>query len=132
MKASEIQKIHSALTGVRNKKLPIKLSFILARNLKKMDGVVQDLEEKKQELIEKYGERDEDGELIVGDNGDVKIPHAKAFVIEMSDMLSAEIEMQLDTITESDIEKCEQDGYDNLTVEEVGAMECMINELQGD
>ena len=126
MKVSEIQATQNALAGVRKKKLPVKMSFVLSRNLKKMDEVVNDLEEKRNELIEKYGEHGEDGQLLFGENGEVKVINVDDFMTEILEVLNAEIEITYDTITEEDIEKCDMDGYDNLTVEEVGAMECMI------
>ena len=126
MKVSEIQQMQNALNDVRKKKLPVKLSFVLSRNLKKMDEVVNDLEEKRNELIEKYGERGEDGNLLVGEKGEIKVTNANAFMNEMMEVLNADIEITLDSISEEDIEKCDRDGYDNLTVEEVGALENMI------
>lgn len=126
MKVSEIQKVQSALSGIRNKKLPIKMSFVLSRNLKKMDEIVADLDEKRNELLERYGEHDETGQLAVSESGSVKIIEAGKFMEEMNDALNTDIELTLDMISEADIEKCDQDGYDNLTVDEVGAMECMI------
>ena len=126
MKVSEIQKLQEELNGLRNKKLPVKLSFVLSRNLKKIDDVVTDLEEKRTELIEKYGDHDEQGQLVINDEGNVKIENTKDFLSELMEIYDAEVEMQFDTVLESDIEKCDQEGYDHLTVEEISALENMI------
>ena len=126
MKVGEIQKIHTALSSIRNKKLPIKVSFVLSRNLKKMDDVVHDMDEKRNELLNKYGEKDVNGMLAVGENGNVRIEDPTKFMDELNEMLDTDVEITLDTISEADIEKCDQDGYDGLTVDEVGALDCMI------
>ena len=126
MKVSDIQKLHDGLDGLRNKKLPVKLSFVLLRNLKKIDDVVNDLEEKRTELIEKYGDHDEQGQLVINDEGNVKIENTKDFLSELMEIYDADVEMQFDTVSESDIEKCDQEGYDHLTVEEISALESMI------
>lgn len=130
MKASEIQRIYSALMGIKVKKLPIKMSFILSRNLKKMEEVVQDIENRRNDLLNTYGEKGEDGQLKVGDNGEITVPapDVPKFMTDMGEVLNANIEIALDKVSMADVEKCDQDGYDNLTVEEVGALECMLDE----
>lgn len=130
MKASEIQRIYSGLMGIKVKKLPIKMSFILSRNLKKMEEVVQDIENRRNDLLNTYGEKGEDGQLKVGENGEITVPvqNVPKFMTDMGEVLNANIEIALDKVSMADVEKCDQDGYDNLTVEEVGALECMLDE----
>ena len=128
MKVVDIQKMHHELNGIREKKLPVKMAFILSRNLKKLDDVVSDLEENRDKLVQKYGERDEEGNLVVGEEGGIRIINPDDFMNEITEILNADVELTLDTITIDDIEKCDRDGYDNLTVEEVGALSCMIAE----
>lgn len=128
MKTFEIQNIYTGLVGIKTKKLPIKLAFVLSRNMKKLEEVVQDVDENRQKLLNQYGEKDDDGNLVVADDGNVKIMDANNFVAEMSEVMETEVDITLDKVSRSDIEKCDQDGYDKLTLEEVGAMECMIEE----
>lgn len=126
MKASTIQKTYTELAGVKAKKLPVKMSFILSRNLKKMEEVVSDIDGKRNDLLGLYGEKDDDGQLKVGDNGQVKIVDPDKFMSELTEVLNADIEITMDKVSMSDVEKCDQDGYDALTVEEVGALEIML------
>lgn len=128
MKASTIQKTYTELAGVKAKKLPVKMSFILSRNLKKMEEVVQDIDGKRNDLLGLYGEKDKDGKLNVGDNGQVHIVDPDKFMSELTEVLNADIEITLDKVSMSDVEKCDQDGYDALTVEEVGALEIMLED----
>ena len=130
MKASEIQKTYQGLMGIKVKRVPIKMSFVLSRNLKKMEEVVQDIDSKRNDLLRVYGDKDDDGQLKVGDNGEITVPakDVPKFMADVSEMLNADIEITLDKVSMADIEKCDQDGYDNLTVEEVSALECMLDE----
>lgn len=128
MKASEIQTIYSELNGIRAKKLPIKMSFVVSRNLKKMEDVVQDINVKRSELIKQYGAKDDQGELIVEENDRIKLTDTAAFIRDFSEVLETEVAITLDKVSLEDVEKCDQDGYDSLTVEEVGALSCMLND----
>lgn len=128
MKASTIQKTYTELAGIKTKKLPVKMSFILSRNLKKMEEVVSDIDGKRNDLLGLYGEKDDEGQLKVGDNGQVHIVDPDKFMSELTEVLNADIEITLDKVSMSDVEKCDQDGYDALTVEEVGALEIMLED----
>lgn len=129
MKASEIQKTYQGLMGIRAKRVPVKMSFILSRNLRKLEEIVQDIETKRNDLLQAYGEKDEDGKLKVGDNNEMTVPaqDVPKFMSDWSDILNTDIEITLDKLSMDDVEKCDQDSYDSLTVEEVGALECMID-----
>ena len=127
MKVQEIQNAYRKLAGLKEKKLPIKMSFVVSRNLKKMEEVNNDVEEKRNELIEKYGKRKEDGSLDVEENGNIKITKPNEFIAELTELLDVEMDMAFEKITESDIEKCDTDGYDKLTVDEVGALAFMTD-----
>lgn len=128
MKASEIQTIYSELNGIRAKKLPIKMSFVVSRNLKKMEDVVQDINVKRSELIKQYGAKDDQGELIVEEDDRIKLTDTASFIRDFSEVLETEVAITLDKVSLEDVEKCDQDGYDSLTVEEVGALSCMLND----
>lgn len=128
MKASDIEKTYRGLQGIKSKRMPVKMSFIVSRNLKKMEDVVMDIDGKRNDLAGLYGEKDDKGELKVDGNGQIRIEDPVKFMNELSEVLNAEIEITLDKISMADIEKCDQDGYDKLTVEEIGALEGMIAE----
>ena len=128
MKALDIQNMYLGLGNIITKKVPIRMSFIINRNRKKLEDVVRDIDENRQKLLEKYGERQPGGKLNIDENGGVKIVDPEAFSNELMEILNADIDITLDRIALEDIEKCDTDGYDKLTVEEVGALEQMIIE----
>lgn len=127
MKLGEIQKIYAELNGINSKKLPLKVGFIINRNLKKMQSVIEDLDKARNEAIEKYAERDDKGNIVQSENGGIRITDATAFSNDMAEVLETDIEIEFDKFTMEDLEKCESDGYDKLTVGEQGALEVMIS-----
>ena len=120
--------MYMGLSGIIKKRLPVKMAFILSRNIKKMESVVQDVDDNRNRLMEKYGEKDKDGNLVVEDNGNVRIVDARNFMGEFNEILSTDVELTLDKISRKDIERCDEDGYDKLTLEEITALESMIAE----
>ena len=71
MKLGEIQKIYVGLNGTLGKKLPMKVGFIINRNLKKMQPIIEDLDKVRNEAIEKYAEYDEEGKPLAVENGGI-------------------------------------------------------------
>ena len=61
MTVNEIIKIFDCVNEIKDKKLPIKISLILIRNLKKLKEIMEDIEDKRTEIINKYADRDEKG-----------------------------------------------------------------------
>ena len=124
MKAKDVYNTYVRLRSVADKKLPIKIAFIVSRNLKKMQSVAQDVDTNRAMLFEKYGERKDDGSLDYAEDGSLAIPKEfiNSFADELMEIMNAEINITLDPLTEEDIEKCDGDGYDRLTVDEIGAL----------
>lgn len=127
MKAGDIVALVDALGSVKDKKLPIRVELILARNAKKLADIADDIEDKRQTLVEKYGERDEDGELVIED-GRVPMIDGAAFRREYDELIETDIEVTLDRLSMEDLEKCDSDKFDSLTVEEVASLHCIIDE----
>lgn len=140
MKLSEIQRIYVELTSDKNstkrplidKSLPMKIGFIIQRNLKKMEPIIDDFDKARQKLVLKYAQRDEDGNVISNGAG-VPISNSFQFNRELDDLLDTEVELEFDKFAMSDLdvlsdeEKCKEYGYDKPTVGELGALELMIS-----
>ena len=130
MKNSDISELYNAISSLKHKKLPISVSFILSRDMKKMEDIVDELEKSRIKILEKYGDRDDEGNLIINDKDQVKIQNDKIdnYTEEMDALMSYEPYIILDTIPMVDIEKCDTDKYDSLTFEEVCSIERIIAE----
>lgn len=130
MKNSDIYELYNAITLLKEKKLPIKVSFVLTRNMKKMHDIVEDIDKSRIKILEKYGNKDENGKLIVDEKDQIVIPKENIddYQKDMEEIMSYEPYFILETIPMDDIEKCDTDKYDSLTFEEIYSIERMIAE----
>ena len=133
MKVVDVQTIYEGLITLKDKKLPIRLSLVVSRNIKKLEEALKDIDEKRLELLRPYVETDEYGN-IVNNNGKFKIKSdAKLNNLnnELDSLMNTELEITLDSVDLDIIEKCEEEGFDVPTVKEANALISMSNR-QGD
>lgn len=124
MKAKEIEKACNSLVFIKQKRFPIKMNLILGRNIKKLDEANKDIQEQRDALIERYCERDEKNNPVY-ENGRIRLANM-AFWDEEKELKDTDIAIDLEKISMDDIERCDEDKFDSLTVEELSALECMI------
>lgn len=129
MRASEIYKIYKDLEKFVNeeKKLPVKIGWIINRNMKKMEDIVAGVEENRSALIQKYGERKEDGSLDVKEDGSIRIADTDNFMAEFDSIFDTEFDISFDMITLEDIEKCDTGDYDKLSPKDIATLDFMVN-----
>lgn len=125
MKAIEIRNSYLALKTLREKTLPGSMALVILRNIRKMEDVMSDMEKTRNDIIDRYAERDEDGNLIT-DGDSVKVTDVKSCTEELENLGDTEIDITLDTVRMSDFEKCGTDKYDALTLDEVMGIELML------
>lgn len=125
MKVKDIVESYYTLQGIADKKLPSKLAFVICRNLRKMKDITDDVEQTRNSIVDRYAKRDADGNVMQTDNN-IQIADADGFTREIDELLMTETELQLDKISEEDVEKCDDDKYDALTVAEINALEIMM------
>lgn len=65
---------------------PLKFAYAAARNKRKLGEFVQTYEASRQALLKQHGEKKEDGELNIDDQGNVKLLDAPAFGKAMADL----------------------------------------------
>ena len=77
-----------------------KLAWSVARLLKAAEAEMQSFNETRMNLIKKYGEKGEDGELVTDEKGNCKIePEAAAnFTNELNELIATEIEINANKI----------------------------------
>ena len=66
--------------------VPLKFAYAAARNKRKLGEFVQTYETSRQALLKQHGEKKEDGELNIDDQGNVKLLDAPAFGKAMADL----------------------------------------------
>jgi hypothetical protein len=83
-----------ALREISAKEFPGSTTFKIARLIRELDKEIQLFEEERMKIANKYGEKDEDGNLIPQENGTIKIPEDK--IQECNEELQALFETQIE------------------------------------
>ena len=88
------------LQKLAQKDFKAKLAWSIARLLKAADAELQGFQDARMNLIKKYGEKDETGELITDEKGNCKIsPKAmNDFNTEFSELLNSDVEINANKI----------------------------------
>lgn len=94
-----------SLKDLLNYDIPVKTSFKLIKNTKKIDSVLDLYNEANNKLIEKYGDRKENGELDVSPEGSIKISQDKIndYMKEKSDLLEIENDIDIEVIKSDEL-----------------------------
>ena len=97
------------LKGLSQKQLKARCAYAVGKILKSADAEIQSFNETRMELIKKYGEKDENGELKTEENGNVRIPPEglNDFSKELRELLDTEIEISANKIKMDDIGEVE-------------------------
>lgn len=102
------------------------MSLILIRNSKKLNEAVKDIDNKRFEIISQYADKDQNGQIL-SENGQFKVSNNLTdFENDLKELFNTQINIQLDTLFMEDIQKCDNDKYDSLTMEEVDALQYII------
>lgn len=128
MTVNEIIKIFDCVNEIKDKKLPIKISLILIRNLKKLKEIMEDIEDKRTEIINKYADRDEKGQLILNEKDQFQVSNNIInFENDLKELFNTQIKIQFDNFSIEDIEKYDENKFDSLTMNEVEILQNFIN-----
>lgn len=73
--------------------LPIKVSYAIAKNMRKIEDELKPYEEERQRLLEKHGKKDNEGELITNKQGQVDFKNKKAWDKDISELLDIEVDI---------------------------------------
>lgn len=83
------------MKSLMNEPLPSRVAFQVAKLAQNMATEYKYFEDTRLKLIQKYGEKDENGELLIDSNNQYKISSDKAqeFSKEIEDLMSSSIEL---------------------------------------
>lgn len=111
------------LQKLAQKDFKAKLAWSIARLLRTAEEEIKNFNETRMNLITKYGEKDDNGELITDENGNCKIvPESIVnFSNELEDLLQTEVEINANKI---DIEQLENLDF---TPSEISVLEPFID-----
>ena len=113
------------LGNLTHKKLPIKVSYAIAKNISKIEKELEIYNKERQKLIDKYCLKDEEGNLI-DENNQFKIAdgNLEAWNKDMNELLDIEIDINIHKFSKDDLfnSNC------NITPAELMLIDYMIEE----
>lgn len=100
MKLSNERLVNSVgvLSKLTNLELPIKLSYAFSKNITKIDAELKAYNAEKRKLLNKYGEKDNEGTLKQNEKGEVNILDIENFNKEIAELLQCESEIDIHLI----------------------------------
>ena len=95
------------------------LAFKIARLARELDTEMKTFNEERQKIIQKYVKKDENGELIVDDNGNVNFDKNSLIEInqEFNSLLETELEINADKLPMDSIDEFEITPQEMLNIE---------------
>ncbi|MDU8967559.1 MAG: hypothetical protein E7H39_17170 [Clostridium sp.] len=100
-----VNSIH-VLSKLTNMDLNIKVSYAIAKNISKIEKELEVYNKEKSKLINKYGEKDEEGKLKKNEDETVKIIDTESWDKDIKELLEFENEIDIHKINEEDLFKC--------------------------
>lgn len=109
VKLEDLVNATDGLKGLSQKQLKARCAYAVGKILKSADTEIQSFNETRMELIKKYGEKDENGELKTEENGNVRIPPEglNDFSKELRELLDTEVEISANKIKMDDLGEVE-------------------------
>ena len=97
------------LKGLSQKSLKARTAFAIGKILKAADAEIGSFNEARMELIKKYGDKDENGELKTEENGNIRISpdNMISFTTELKELLDTTVEINANKIKMDDIGEVE-------------------------
>ena len=143
MKLGELQSVIVNLQAVKAKKLPVKVQYALAVNIKTLTEKYVAYNTQRTEILEKDCVKDTDGHPVLKDRvtknaaGEVVNTQQEytygsddreRALKEVAELNSIEEELEMNKITLEELERCDEEPYDGLTGTNVQDMLFMISE----
>ena len=109
LKLNELLNATDALQTLSKKSLQARPAFQVVRLLKAADKEIQEFNDIRVKVVNQYGDKDENGELITDENGNCHIApeHINEFNKELNDLLNTEIEINANALSLEDLEELE-------------------------
>lgn len=119
VKIADLLNSTETLQKLAQKDFKAKLAWSISRLLKAAEKEIQEFNETRMNLIKKYGDKDENGELVTDEKGNCKIDnaHLQEFTSELNDLISAEVEINANKIDIELLEDIEFTPSDMATLE---------------
>ena len=79
LKMAQILNAYNWAASMRSKNIPYTAAFLIASNLNNMENDMKNFENQKISMLEQYGKKDSDGNLIVNEDNSVELGDKESF-----------------------------------------------------
>ena len=110
------------LREISRRSLPIKASYAIAKNLKKIENELEIYYKERQKLINKYAEKDDKGEVKADESGQIIFKDKEGWERDIRELLSIENDIDIHRFSINVLE-----GY-NMRPAELMIIEYMIED----
>lgn len=110
MTVNDLLNVIPVLRELLNKPFKGATAFKLARLMRELDKETTLFEESRQKLAEKYGERDENGNLVLDENGNIQLQ------VDKLEECNAEMLGLLNTTIEVNADKIPIEAFDDIDI----------------
>lgn len=123
LKLEDLVNSTEALQKLSNTSLKARPAFTVSKMLKEAEKELANFNEVRMNLINKYGEKDEEGKLITDENDNCKITaeHINDFSNELQELVATTIEINANKLTLEDL------GDADFTPSEIAALEPFVD-----
>lgn len=119
MTNKEMNNLYENLAALQDTILPCQISFAVKKNLLSLEALLKPFFQERASLVQRFGAKDDKGELIVKEDGTIDIPDGKEYIGELLVLESIECgDFKLHQITEQDLSNITSD----LTPRQYGAL----------
>lgn len=106
LKNETIKEIQKVLTTVGNKEInDWQLTFKIANNNYKLMRAAEPAVKVENDILRRYGEKDENGELITSSDGRVKIIDTKKYGQDIKTLMETENDVEVEHFSKSEVSK---------------------------
>lgn len=106
LKNETIKEIQKVLTTVGNKEInDWQLEFKIANNNYKLMRAAEPVVKVENDILRRYGEKDENGELITSSDGRVKIIDTKKYGQDIKTLMEIENDVEVEHFSKSEVSK---------------------------
>jgi hypothetical protein len=106
LKNETIKEIQKVLTTVGNKEInDWQLAFKIANNNYKLMRAAEPAVKVENDILRRYGEKDENGELITSSDGRVKIIDTKKYGQDIKTLMETENDVEVEHFSKSEVSK---------------------------
>lgn len=101
-----------------------KVAWSISRLLRSAESEIQSFNDTRMDLLRKYGEKDENGELVTDERGNCRVPQEQLgqFNVELNELAQTEVEINGNKIPIDQLDGC------NFTPTEITILEPFIEE----